>query len=284
MLNKFIIAFIAALYVGSAMLVPTKIFAQSNCQADFKLYHPNAPTGSIDLRVDDLSTEVQVHVKVPASSLGFHPCGKNARFTYSWSNNTDNFVLNQGSTEKSVYLRNNLGIGNGNYTIKFQTNNTLGSNDFSSVYQERTVKLKIGKGPQEGGGGGGGTGDDDDGGSGDGNGNDDGSGTGGGGADVDSSVKVIGGDFDAVLGTFSNPLEFDSVPELIIRIINILLMLAAMIAVAVIIWGGFQMVTSSGNETRLTNGKKAVMWAIGGLIVCLMSFSIVAIIERVIAR
>lgn len=103
--------------------------------------------------------------------------------------------------------------------------------------------------------------------------------------DINSSVGITtNGSFDDVLGTFFNPLEFETVPELIIRLINIGLLLAAMVAVVVIIAGGFSLVTAAGNESKITQGKNAIIWAIGGLIVCLMSFSIVAIVEKVISK
>lgn len=101
---------------------------------------------------------------------------------------------------------------------------------------------------------------------------------------INSVADVIpGASFDTVLGTFSNPLEFETLPELIIRLINILLMLAAMVSVLVIIAGGFNLVTANGNETKITKGKRSIMWAIGGLVISLLSFSIVAIIQSIIS-
>ncbi len=104
------------------------------------------------------------------------------------------------------------------------------------------------------------------------------------GGTVNSGVTVKPGQsFDTILGTFFNPLEFTSITELIVRLINIGLLFAAMIAVIVIISGGFNLVTAMGNETKITKGKKSIMWAIAGLVVCLLSFSIVAIIQKVIS-
>lgn len=101
---------------------------------------------------------------------------------------------------------------------------------------------------------------------------------------INSGVTVsTNQSLDTILGTFSNPLEFETVPELIIRLINIGLLLAAMVTVIVIIVGGFNLVTAAGNETKITKGKRSIMWAIAGLIVCLLSFSIVAIIQKVVS-
>ncbi len=100
---------------------------------------------------------------------------------------------------------------------------------------------------------------------------------------INSGVRIKAGQsFDTVIGEFFNPLEFKSVPELIVRLINIGLLLAAMLAVIVIISGGFNLVTAMGTESKITKGKQSILWAVAGLIVCLLSFSIVAIVQKII--
>ena len=89
-------------------------------------------------------------------------------------------------------------------------------------------------------------------------------------------------DLDSALGYFINPLTKDTLPELLASILRILFILIGMISVIIIIIAGFRMVIASGNETELTKAKAAITWAIIGLIVSLMSFSIVAIIQRLI--
>lgn len=90
--------------------------------------------------------------------------------------------------------------------------------------------------------------------------------------------------FDTVLGKFFNPLEDDRPEQIIVRVINILLSLVAVLAVIFIILGGLMMVTSAGNQTRLQSGKQTLLYAVLGLILTLLSFSIVAIIQTIIAR
>jgi hypothetical protein len=87
---------------------------------------------------------------------------------------------------------------------------------------------------------------------------------------------------DQEIGRFWNPFQFESVPELLANLLRILFVLIGIAAVVVIIIAGFRMVLASGNEDELTKAKKAITWAIIGLIVSLMSFSIVAIIQRLI--
>ncbi len=96
----------------------------------------------------------------------------------------------------------------------------------------------------------------------------------------------IGGKFelglDEKIGDFFNPLEKNTLPELLATLLRILFMLIGMVAVVIIIISGFRMVMASGNETELTKAKQAITWAVVGLIVALMSFSIVAIVQRLI--
>lgn len=88
--------------------------------------------------------------------------------------------------------------------------------------------------------------------------------------------------YDTVIGNFENPLKANSIPELLVRLMRILLGLIAAVAVVVIIVSGFRMVFSQGNPVALTKAKAAITWAIIGLIVALMAFSIIAILQRLI--
>jgi hypothetical protein len=61
-----------------------------------------------------------------------------------------------------------------------------------------------------------------------------------------------------------------------------LLAILGVFAVVFIIVGGFQMLTSAGNEETLMKAKKTIIWAILGLVVALMSFSIIVIVEDIL--
>lgn len=97
-----------------------------------------------------------------------------------------------------------------------------------------------------------------------------------------TGISAKFGDPDQELGRFWNPLTFETVPELISNIIRILFVLVGLAAVIVIIIAGFRMVLDSGNEEQLKKAKQAITWAIVGLIVSILAFSIVAIVQRVI--
>lgn len=52
------------------------------------------------------------------------------------------------------------------------------------------------------------------------------------------------------------------------------------LGVLFVIWGGIQIVVSRGNDQQLTEGKKTITWAIVGIIVLILAYSIVNIIAR----
>lgn len=101
---------------------------------------------------------------------------------------------------------------------------------------------------------------------------------------INTGITADLGDLDQVLGSIFNPLTVWSVPELITSIIRVLFALISIAAIVIIIISGFRMVLASGNEEQLTKAKKAITWAIIGLIVSLLSFSIVSIIQNLISR
>lgn len=59
------------------------------------------------------------------------------------------------------------------------------------------------------------------------------------------------------------------------------LSIAAITSVIFIIVGGIQMYLAMGNEEALGKAKKTVIWAIAGLVICILSVAIVQIISKI---
>lgn len=59
------------------------------------------------------------------------------------------------------------------------------------------------------------------------------------------------------------------------NIINVLLGLMGILAVAVIIYGGFQFATSSGDAGKVKTAKDTILYGVIGLIVAMLAFAIV---------
>lgn len=58
-------------------------------------------------------------------------------------------------------------------------------------------------------------------------------------------------------------------------IINVALGLIGFVAVVMIIFGGFQYITSSGDAAKVTKAKNTIMYGVIGLVIALLAFAIV---------
>jgi len=70
----------------------------------------------------------------------------------------------------------------------------------------------------------------------------------------------------------------NSVPTIINGILSWALGIAGLLAVAFIIVGGFNYITSSGNEKKVTAAKNSIIYAVIGLIVVALAFAIKAFV------
>ena len=71
--------------------------------------------------------------------------------------------------------------------------------------------------------------------------------------------------------------------DLALFIINIVLAVVGVIAVAFLIMGGFRYITSAGNEEVAEGAKKTITNAIIGLIVVILSYVIITVIINAVA-
>lgn len=78
-----------------------------------------------------------------------------------------------------------------------------------------------------------------------------------------------------------NPIETEDFTELVTNFLGWLLGIAGALAFLMFVWGGILYVTSAGDEQKAAKGKRIVTWTILGLIVILMSYSIIALIEDI---
>lgn len=84
---------------------------------------------------------------------------------------------------------------------------------------------------------------------------------------------------------FTNPLGDNvDLTAIIFKVIKFLLSLSAVLALAAVVVGGMYYVASFGNESRTETGKKAITYAIIGLLLIGASFLIVATVESIIGR
>jgi hypothetical protein len=71
-----------------------------------------------------------------------------------------------------------------------------------------------------------------------------------------------------------------SATELITNVVRLMLMLAGAIAVVFVIIGGYYYMTSAGNEEAAEQGKKTLINAIIGVVVIILSYTIINVISN----
>jgi hypothetical protein len=102
---------------------------------------------------------------------------------------------------------------------------------------------------------------------------------GGGGGGTRAGLNKVQGEFS--VGMFS---EAQDVPSLIAVIIRIMLMVGGAIAVLFVIIGGYQYMTSSGNEEQAEQGRKTLTNAIIGVIIILLAWVIVNVVVNQVTQ
>jgi hypothetical protein len=66
------------------------------------------------------------------------------------------------------------------------------------------------------------------------------------------------------------------------RAITLAFALVGILAVLFIVIGGFRYITSGGNDAQAASGKKTMTWAVIGLIMVLVAYTIIRVVTRVI--
>ncbi|OGE74006.1 MAG: hypothetical protein A3I07_03760 [Candidatus Doudnabacteria bacterium RIFCSPLOWO2_02_FULL_42_9] len=74
--------------------------------------------------------------------------------------------------------------------------------------------------------------------------------------------------------------QYSTVSNALTEIIQTVLVVVGLIAVAFLIYGGFRYITSAGNEETAESAKKTIQNAIIGLVVIILSYIIVVVISN----
>lgn len=79
-----------------------------------------------------------------------------------------------------------------------------------------------------------------------------------------------------------NPLPIDNLTGMFLFIVKGFLAIIGVWGVLFVIVGGFRMIMAAGNEEQYLAAKKTITWAILGVVIAVMSFSIIAIVQNLI--
>lgn len=85
-----------------------------------------------------------------------------------------------------------------------------------------------------------------------------------------------------VVGTIDSPISIKSLGELVTTGIKYLLGFLATLSVLFIIIGGVRMVVSGGSEGEVKAGKQTVTWAVVGMVVSLLAFTIINVVQSLL--
>ena len=84
---------------------------------------------------------------------------------------------------------------------------------------------------------------------------------------------------DTTVVVFTNPLEAQNLGDLINNLINILFTVGLIIAPFMILFAGFQFLTSGGDPNKINTGKNILIYTFVGLIIILLSKGVTVLIN-----
>lgn len=85
--------------------------------------------------------------------------------------------------------------------------------------------------------------------------------------------------FDQQSTRLCNPLPDNNLDSIIVRGLKYILGLIGSVAVVVIVIAGFKMVASQGNSEAIKGAKDSIKWAVIGLAVAFLAYTMVAIVS-----
>lgn len=96
-----------------------------------------------------------------------------------------------------------------------------------------------------------------------------------------SALPKVAGAVDVVV--LKNPLDFETIPALLVAILNVIIVIAVPIIVFFIIYAGFLYVTARGNAEQVRTATRALTYAIIGGVLILGAVVIAEIIGNIVA-
>lgn len=82
--------------------------------------------------------------------------------------------------------------------------------------------------------------------------------------------------------TIPNPLQADTIPELLDNIVDFLILISAPILTIMVLWAGFLFLVSGGDPNKVVTARNALIWSAVGFAVILISKGITLIIKEIL--
>lgn len=81
---------------------------------------------------------------------------------------------------------------------------------------------------------------------------------------------------------FQNPLEYETLEDLIDAIVKFIFYIAVVVAPLIIIVGAFYLLTSGGDPKKIGTGKNIIIYTLIGLAIIMFARGLLAMIESII--
>ena len=94
-------------------------------------------------------------------------------------------------------------------------------------------------------------------------------------------VKVLGADLTDPV-SLNNPLKVDTIQDLLVAILNIVMVLMVPIIVFYIIYSGFKYVMARGNASQVEEASQSLLYAVIGGVLILGAFALANIIQSIV--
>lgn len=102
---------------------------------------------------------------------------------------------------------------------------------------------------------------------------------------LQSLLLTMGGSLLVVFSSITPALAADApdvskVENFAQNVIQVLVIMAGLLAAIFFVWGGITYITSSGNPERMDHAKKTIFWSAVGLAICIAAFVLTNIVTQ----
>lgn len=93
---------------------------------------------------------------------------------------------------------------------------------------------------------------------------------------------LVLGNFASAQISIPNPLGCNDVGCVLQKIASFLLTIATPILTIMVLWAGYLFLTSAGNEEKIREARKALLWAVIGFAIVLINWGFASIVEEIL--
>ena len=96
------------------------------------------------------------------------------------------------------------------------------------------------------------------------------------------AIFLMSANVQAALVDVDNPISTTDFNELVDNVLDWVLGIAASVALLMLIAGGIMYTTAAGSEEKLKSAKKTILYAILGVVVVILSYSMIVVLHGIL--